>query len=217
MQDKLDTSPGFFGLRLRAHVEGKGTIEQAYQDIGVSRATLFNWFDRKTPPPGEEKLEKLRRYLGKHAAWILDGIQNREAPISHVVVETTPVRYVPLVSWAHAGAAVSYEEIPRDERERVATMCTDPRALAVTIEGESMLPDFKPGDRLIVAPSRDPRNGHPVVAKLSDDGIVVRLYHRLNARTVRLSSLRPEIYPSIDYAATDLQWCWPVEELNRKV
>jgi hypothetical protein len=75
LQGKLDTHPNNFGPRLRAYVEGRGTIEQAYEEIGVSRATLFNWFERDTPPPGETKKEKLRRYLGNEAHRILDGIQ----------------------------------------------------------------------------------------------------------------------------------------------
>lgn len=127
------------------------------------------------------------------------------------------VRYVPVVSWAHAGEAVAYEQIPLHDQEQVATMSTDPRAFAINVEGESMLPDFKPGDRVIVAPSREPRNGKPCVIKLADDGVLLRLFHRLGPNAIRLSSLRPEIYPSTDLKLGEYRWCWPVEELNRKI
>lgn len=79
-----------------------------------------------------------------------------------------------------------------------------------------MLPDFKPGNRLILAPSRQPKSGNPVIAKLTDDGIVLRIFHKISPVMVRFSSLRPEIYPSMDYPREELQWVWPVEELSRR-
>lgn len=63
-----------FGIRLRRLVEGRGTIESAYEKLGVSRATLFNWFERDEPPPGPLMLEKLRRYLGNAASELLDNL-----------------------------------------------------------------------------------------------------------------------------------------------
>lgn len=54
-------------------MEGHGAVEEAYGKIGVSRATLFNWFQRETAPPGREKLDKLRRYLDGDADWVLYG------------------------------------------------------------------------------------------------------------------------------------------------
>lgn len=44
----------------------------------MSRATLFNYFERDTPPPGKKKIEKLRQYLGKDAGWILDSVQSNQ-------------------------------------------------------------------------------------------------------------------------------------------
>lgn len=68
----MDSSLNNFGPRFRRLVEERGTIESAYEAIGVSRATLFNWFNRDTPPPGNAMIEKIRRYLGPRADDILD-------------------------------------------------------------------------------------------------------------------------------------------------
>lgn len=139
-------------------------------------------------------------------------------PHTDVNLKIEPLlRFVPVISWTHAGEAVAYEQIPQHEQERVSTMSTDPRAFAIIVEGESMLPDFKPGDRVIVAPSREPRNGKPCVIKLMDDGVLLRVFHRVNSTTVRLTSLRPDIYPSTELKLGEYRWCWPVEELNRRV
>jgi phage repressor protein C with HTH and peptisase S24 domain len=134
------------------------------------------------------------------------------------------VRRVPVLSWAEASKLATGEDGSLGERmvgrpgaEQVATLSEDPRAFAVEIEGEAMLPDIKPGDRVVVAPSREPRPGGPVLAGLQPGGMVLRLFHRLNPRTIRLLSLRPEIYPALDCLRTGLRWIWPVEELSRRL
>ncbi len=141
----------------------------------------------------------------------------KPAPNGRIVPATEGLRTIPVLSWAHAGEAVAYEQIAEHEREKVFTASTDPKAFAVIVEGESMLPDYKAGDRVIVAPSRTPRNGRPVVIKLADDGVLIRLFHRINPRTIRLTSLNPEIYPPTDLLEGQYHWCWPVEELIRKL
>lgn len=163
------------------------------------------------------KIEELERVQLQHKDVTPDDLARLREGGSVAIPIGEPVRYVPVVSWAHAGEAVAYEQIPLHDQDRVVTMSTDPRAFAITVEGESMLPDFKPGDRVIVAPSREPRSGKPCITKLADDGVILRLFHRLGGGAIRLSSLRPEIYPGMDLKPGEYRWCWPVEELNRKV
>ena|GEM_PF-4275341 len=45
--------------------------------MGVSRATVFNWFERDTPPDRSQMLVKLRHYLGADAEYILDGLTSK--------------------------------------------------------------------------------------------------------------------------------------------
>ncbi len=137
-------------------------------------------------------------------------------PDGRIIPVTEQLRAIRVVSWAHAGEAGTYEQIPEHEQEQIVTASSDPKAFAVTVEGESMTPDYKPGDRVVVAPSRVPRNGRPVVVKLADDGILLRLFHRVNPRTIRLTSLNPDIYPPTDLREGEYRWCWPVEEQIRR-
>jgi hypothetical protein len=46
---------------------------------------------------------------------------------------------------------------------------------------------------------------------------VLRLWHRLDGQTIRLSSLRPEIYPWLDCEPGGVRWLWPVAELSRRL
>lgn len=72
-------------------------MEEAYEQIDVSRATLFNWFKRAEAPPGKQKLDKLRRYLDTDAEWVLYGrttprqLKTGDRAATHV--EETPARY----------------------------------------------------------------------------------------------------------------------------
>ncbi len=127
------------------------------------------------------------------------------------------IRRVPVLSWVVTGRAAAPGPVVRAGGEQVATVSLDPWAFAVEIEGDAMLPDFKPGDRVVVAPGAELRPGGPVLAGLKPGGLVLRLFHRLDPQTIRLSSLRPEIYPSLDCQPGGLRWLWPVEELSRKL
>ena len=162
---------------------------------------------------------KLARILGVTIDWLIQGTTETK---SYVAREDAPdygnkVREVRVVSWTHAGQAAAYEELPTDWQTKVATTSTDPRAFAVTVEGDSMEPKFFTGDRVICEPSREPVNGKIVVAKLKTDGVVLRVFHRLPGNKIKLTSLRPEIYVPVECSTSDLDWVFPVRELIRSV
>ncbi len=121
------------------------------------------------------------------------------------------LRQIPVLSWAHAGEAGTYEQIAEHEQEQIFYDGNDPRAFVVIIEGESMLPKFVPGDRAIIAPSREPVSGNYVVIKLANDGILIRLFHRVDSKTIRLISLNPDRYPDTILKNYQYRWCWPVQ------
>lgn len=79
-----------------------------------------------------------------------------------------------------------------------------------------MLPDFRPGDVVVVMPEVEPRNHCPVVAKLKNDGVVLKI---LNAsgpekRTIVLTSINP-VYQPLTYTPEDFHWIWPVHSSQR--
>lgn len=125
------------------------------------------------------------------------------------------VRWVPMISWAHAGAAVNYEELPLDDQVRVPTTCRDPKAFSLTVEGDSMEPRIHEGDQLVLMPAEEPRNSCLVVAKLRDDGVVVRRFMRLPNERIRLIAYN-ELYPPVDYTPKDFHWIYPVHSTVRK-
>ena len=161
----------------------------------------------------------MARILGVTVDWLIQGSTETK---SFGVREDAPdfgnkVREVRVISWTHAGQAAAYEELPTDWQTKVATTSTDPRAFAVTVEGDSMEPKFFTGDRVICEPSREPVNGKIVVAKLKKDGVVLRVFHRISSSKIKLNSLRPEIYSPMEISPSELDWIYPVRELIRSV
>jgi SOS-response transcriptional repressor LexA len=123
------------------------------------------------------------------------------------------VKQVPVLSWAHAGDATAYEELPKTWQAQTWSTCRDKRAFALIVEGDSMMPHCLPGDLVVLAPGDEPRNGQLVVAKLSNDGILLRRFTKLNT-AIRLTAYNP-VYPPADYPLDAFHWIYPVHSLNR--
>jgi phage repressor protein C with HTH and peptisase S24 domain len=105
------------------------------------------------------------------------------------------VRLVPLVGMAQAGsrgffddagfpAGAGWDEIPFPE-------LADEHAYALEITGESMLPVYRDGDRIVVSPAANVRRGDRVVVKTVAGEVMAKLLTRLTAQKVELKSLNP--------------------------
>jgi phage repressor protein C with HTH and peptisase S24 domain len=104
-------------------------------------------------------------------------------------------RMVPLIGMAQAGtggyfddagfpAGTGWEEIAFPE-------LADEHAYALEITGDSMLPVYRDGDRIVVSPSTNPRRGDRVVVKTQGGEVMAKLLARMTAQRVELKSLNP--------------------------
>ncbi len=124
---------------------------------------------------------------------------------------------IPVVSFTHAAQAHNYEEIAKYDQETILTRCNNAHAFVLIVEGDCMSPEIKEGDRVIVNPEGQLYNGEACVTRLSDDGVVIRLFHRESPKSIRLISMNRELYPDLVVRdRKDYIWCWPVEEWIRR-
>ncbi|MBS0469705.1 MAG: helix-turn-helix transcriptional regulator [Proteobacteria bacterium] len=104
-------------------------------------------------------------------------------------------RSVPLIGMAQAGAngffddagfpsGVGWDEIPFPE-------VADEHAYALEIAGESMLPVYRDGDRIVVSPGASIRRGDRVVVKTQDGEVMAKQLARQTAQRIELKSLNP--------------------------
>jgi len=104
-------------------------------------------------------------------------------------------RLVPLIGMAQAGnhgyfddagfpAGSGWEEIAFPE-------LADEHCYALEITGDSMLPVYRDGDRIIVAPSGNLRRGDRVVVKTHAGEVMAKQLGRMTAQSIELKSFNP--------------------------
>lgn len=120
---------------------------------------------------------------------------------------TLPRSTIPLIGMAEAGsggffddagfpAGGSWEEIGFPE-------FAEPHAYALEVSGEAMMPVYRDGDRIIVAPGANVRRGDRVVVKTLSGEVLVKQVLRLSANRVELRSFNTS-YPDRVLALKDL-------------
>jgi SOS-response transcriptional repressor LexA len=122
----------------------------------------------------------------------------------------------PVVSWASAGNGATYSDLAKFLDEYVETDCRDPNKYALIVEGDSMEPVFRAGDRIVVAPNVLPHNGDVVVARVAETGeVFFKLYHETSSGKVQLTSYNPA-YPPIHRDKKEFRFIHPVYSMTRQ-
>jgi phage repressor protein C with HTH and peptisase S24 domain len=128
--------------------------------------------------------------------------------IALVTEETvSKTRLVPLIGMAQAGgsgyfddagfpAGAGWEDIAFPE-------VSDPHCYALEIAGESMLPVYRDGDRVLVSPSGSLRRGDRVVVKTRAGEVMAKSLGRTTAQRIELKSFNP-VFEDLHFAPSDL-------------
>ena len=167
---------------------------------------------------GEKAARKLETQLGwpplaldrgETAAAALTGPHRL---VSYVSPAQRGLRHVPRISFVQAGP---WQEVVDPYAPGAAEdyLLTDlelgPPAFALTIQGDSMLPEFREGDTIIIDPSVKPAPGDFVVAKNDQEEATFKKYRPrgLNERGELVIELVPlnDDYPSLRSDCTPLR------------
>jgi len=116
---------------------------------------------------------------------------------------------VPLIGFAQAGAGGFFDdsgfpvgqgwelvEIPSATREGT---------YALEVQGDSMLPLYRNGDRLVVDPQMSVRRGDRVVVKTTGGEVMAKVLTRQTQKQIELASLNPEHGPRTIIAG-EIEW-----------
>lgn len=170
--------------------------------------------EEKKPSPSLEAMVDLMIRARDAGMFADDTLPPPSGDEPSVVREDEPVygkkrfRQVGTVSWAHAGDAESYEELPLEWQEMFSTDCRDESAFALKLQGPSMEPQFEDGDVIIVMPTTNFYSGGFAVCKFVNDGIVFRQIETAGER-VRLIPLNPR-FDVTEHDRSMFQWIYPV-------
>lgn len=175
-------------LAAKNKLSASGLAKQAGLD-----PTTFNKSKRGAPTgklrwPSTESISKILAATGA-------SLEEFVALVSRDGGARAPARLVPLVGMAQAGsrgffddagypAGTGWDEIPFPE-------LGDEHAYALEVSGDSMLPVYRDGDRIVVSPAATPRRGDRVVVKTLAGEVLAKQLARLTAQRVDLKSLNP--------------------------
>jgi SOS-response transcriptional repressor LexA len=216
-----------FSERIRGTREANELTQQQLADkSGVSIRTIQNWENGTGNDPQPVKLGKVAKTLNVAPAYLMgddSAVQDRTAPPKGNAqilgaVSDSKKRKIPVISWAAAGRGGNYSDMEAQIDEYMEADCSDANAYALIIEGDSMMPRYEPGDRVIFLPNDEPRNGDVVVARLSDTGeVFFKIYHTTGKKNdvVRLTSYNPA-YPEMEYPRKAFRFIHPMLEMRRR-
>jgi phage repressor protein C with HTH and peptisase S24 domain len=214
----------------------RGRLADALQALGITAADLAKRIGYQTGVVqavveggariSEQMAKKIAGELGIDAEDLLSG--SDDAPImaedaAEGTVGATPklrvppgskARYVPLLSWAQAGALnAGHLDEAYDYKGVISIDVKDTRAFAVEIRGNSMEPRIAEGDRAIVTPGREPRAGDTVIARTVTGDVMCKLFQsKDDGRVVVLSSWNPA-FPPVELRREEIAWIYPVRQI----
>lgn len=139
---------------------------------GAKPPSVNAWFSGETKSMKAATAAKAARLYGCNPLWLAEGegemlAAGGSVEQSNVAPAPIGTRRVPLISYVQAGCWTEATD-PATVGDGFEYLLTDLElsgsAFALQIEGESMLPQFRPGDRVIVDPEICPQPGDFVVA-----------------------------------------------------
>lgn len=176
-------------------------------ETGVSSSAFSQLLSGKTKSLRSNTAAKLAAATGVRMSWLISGEGEMRGPENepgNVGRAAIGAVRIPLISYVQAGAWTMVDDpyAPGDAAEWLMTdLELSTHAFALEIKGDSMTPEFKPGDRVIIDPNVVPQPGDFVVAKNGDDEATFKKYRPrgANDRGDLIFELVPlnEDYPSM--------------------
>ena len=137
---------------------------------GVKPASVSDWLSGKSKSMRAPVAQKAAEFLNVNLVWLSTGEGTPETG-SNVSTARLKLKKIPLITFAQAGFLTDNGQL-RDPNlciEHGDYILVDgdmPNGtIAVTIEGDSMEPEFKEGDIILIDPNLSPQPGDYVIAK----------------------------------------------------
>lgn len=116
---------------------------------------------------------------------------------------------VPLLGLAQAGSGGFFDSagFPAGQGwDEIALPSSDETGIyALEVQGDSMEPLYREGDRIVVSPTEQVRRGDRVVVKTRDGEVMAKILARQTGKQIELHSINPAYEPRIVDLA-DVEW-----------
>lgn len=154
--------------------------------------------------PSTESLAKIMEATGASLDEFTTLVHGKAANASGTVM-----RAIPLLGFAQAGAGGFFDDggFPVGQGWDVVEFPIGPgdAVYALEVSGDSMLPLYRDGDTIIVAPGAAIRRGDRVVVRTKDGEVMAKILSRQTPRTIELQSMNPE-HANRTFDASHVDW-----------
>ena len=197
---RTGTGNAAVGAEIRRRRKGLGmTLEELAHATGGNDGNLSK-IERGLLGYSDETIQKIAKALGCSVSDLFAGAEAS----SNVTAVPIGTRRIPLISCVQAGAMTEAVD-PYALGDAAEWMLTDlelsQNAFALRIKGDSMLPEFREGDTVIIDPAVQPLPGDFVVAKNGENEATFKKYRPrgMNEQGKQVFELVPlnEDYPSM--------------------
>ena len=188
MSTKNDHSDNLMSIRLIS-ARNQKKIKQGdaaiFLEISVSSLNRYEKGHRNAPA---DILARMAKLYDVSLNWLLTGEGNMiyENELSGNITEKKrdqplqkrrTTRQIPVISFIQAGGFIdTYDPFPPGFAEEYLTFDEPcgPNTFALVVEGESMMPEFPPGMKIIIDPSLQVENGDLVIVKNGDNQVTFK-------------------------------------------
>lgn len=154
--------------------------------------------------PSTESLAKIMEATGASLDEFMTLVHGRA-----VNAAGAAMRSIPLLGFAQAGAGGFFDDggFPVGQGWDVVEFPIGPddAVYALEVSGDSMLPLYRDGDTIIVAPGAAIRRGDRVVVRTKDGEVMAKILSRQTPRTIELQSMNPE-HTNRTFDAAHIDW-----------
>lgn len=194
---------------------GAETFTDIAKALDATDQSATNWKTRGVP---KDKIIAASALYGANASYLRDGTLPRYlSPSPDTQAALKPAEFdsnvtsvpfgkrpIPVISYVQAGLLSDINDPYAPGDGFAIEICEDDLgrfAFALEIEGDSMLPEFRPGDRVIIDPDVNPMPGDFVVAKNSHQKATFKKFRPrgMNEQGTQVFELVPlnEDYPTM--------------------
>jgi SOS-response transcriptional repressor LexA len=156
----------------------------------------YQYFNASRKPGNEA--QALLRSVGCPIEQIITGVKKENEPF-----ETIPLMKIPVYQYVKAGGtAMVLKETPS---EYIFTIKSNDASLfAVVVKGNSMFPEIKEGDIVVVSKNQEPRNGDTCIVVFEDEQTCLRKVYQHNHQ-IMLTSINESEYPPASYKKYEIK------------
>jgi len=183
---------------LIARRESNLTQEDLAQKIGISRVSVLNYESGKRKVPADV-LYKIAEAVGKPLSFFHPPQGLNQESASNVIQINVILTKVPVITWSQANnfSLAGYQEIASASAQHVFTTTKGSHMFALTISGNSMEPEFRENDIIVVNPELKPQNSDFILARNSKATEALFTQLRIYGDKNILHPLNPE-FPDLE-------------------